>query len=360
MAGQEWGATSAANKYSAPFRDAYIPNVQGLAQWAQNVFAGFADVVQEPMLMGLRAAVFARKAEGGRSLDSTEGRNWLQITERVGASITLLAAALRSELPGMPTLSVPYSVQGSPWTTNERTLRVPWRRELYTAPGRTDSILIRAAQIMEAPVRVLRLGVLPSPLFMELRDAFISDPLWQKAANQVRALTSEDRMALHELSRELQSRLTEHAVTNVAGPIPIDRLQLREQIVAEALLDERFCGRIGDWRVVFNLLEALLRVIQQIVVFGGIPLLTGEIYEANFETISGETRARIVLESYNPFNVRGGWAVLVNSDVASDAITVESINSNVSLTSEPSRLVIEGLVLPGSGTELRPSALPSE
>ena len=307
--------------------------------------------------MGVRAAFFARQIDHGELLDLPEGQAWRGTAERVGGAITLLATALRSELPGMPILSVPHAVQGSPWTTNDFTLRVPWPRELRVGPGRTDPILIRAAEVLGAPFRAMRLGILPSQPFTDLRDAIISEPFWATAEDQVDSLSSADRRILGELSRELRPRLTEDAITEIAGHDSMDRLRLREQLVVEASKDERFYARIKAWHDMFNLLENALRVFQQIAVFGGVLQLPGEVHEVEIQTIGSETRARIVLNSENPFAIRSGWTVLVNAEALSDAIVVESLNSNLSLTGEPSRLVIEGPILTDSGTELRSSAV---
>jgi hypothetical protein len=359
-AGQEWAAAPVPVSYSAPWRSAYAPRARGLALWAQHVLARYGTLAQEPMLTGFRAALIARPVQHGELLESAEGRAWQESAQRARAAITLLAAALRSELPGMPMLPVPHVVQGSPWTTRDYTLRVPWPRELRTGAGRTDPILIRAAQVLEAPVRAMRLGVLPSPSLAGLRGALAAEPLRTKAEDQLGALSAKDRANLSELSRELRMRLTQDAVTRTAGDDPADRLRLREQLVARALLDERFGSRLSAWRETFSLLDNALRVLQQIVVFGGALALPGEVREADFRADGSGTRARIVLNTENPFAVRSGWAVLVNAAAVPDAIVVESLSANQPVNGEPWRMVVEGPLLADSGTVLRSSAVPGE
>jgi hypothetical protein len=359
-AGQEWAAAPASALYSSPLVGAPGPNARGLALWMQHVLAGFGSLAQEPMMTGFLASVVARSYEKGEQLSSLQGQEWRESANRARKAVTLLAAALRAQLPGMPTLAVPYAAQGSPWTTEGFTYRVPWPRQLRLGQDKVDSTLIEAARFLGAPIRQMRLGVLPSPAFAELRDAIAAEPLWTTARSQVENLRSEDRRELSELSRELRLQLRQDAVTRIAGENMLQQSLLREQLVAQALQDERFSTRLGAWQQIFDLLDNALRVLQQIAVFGGIMALQGEVHEADERADNSGTRARIVVDIDNPFSVRGGWAVLVNPDAIPDAIIVESINANVSLTDEPSRLVIEGPLLPEAGTVLRASAVPEE
>ena len=359
-AGQEWGSAPIPVQYAEPWRNAYVPDTQGLALWAQHVLARYGSLAGEPMLTGARAALVARDVDNAQLLGSAEGRAWQQTAQRSANAITLLAGALRAELPGMPALAVPYAVPGSPWTTPEYTLRVPWPRELRTGAGRTDRDLIRAAQVLGAPFRVTPLGTLPSHSLGDLRHALAADPMWTKAADQLEVLSAEDRRALSELSRELRAQLTPDALTSFAGTGAAERLHVREQIVASALQDERFASRLSAWGATFSLLDHALSVLQQIVVYGGPLALPGEVHEADFREDGSVTRARIVLDTENPFAVRGGWAVFVRAEAVPDAIVVESLNANQPSPTESWRLVIEGPLLPGSGMALRSAAVLGE
>jgi len=357
-AGQQWAAAPVSGQYSAPLVSARAPGAQGVALWMQNVLAGFGALAEQPMITGSLASAVAPRPGYGSALDSAEGHAWQDSAIRSTRAITLLAAAMRSQLPGMPALPTPYSAEGGPWTTRELTFRVPWPRQLRAGQDKTDSLLVSAARQLEAPVREMRLGVLPSPALAGLRDALTAEPLWATTNDQVEALLPEDRRELSDMSRELLLQLRPEAITSLAGDRMLERGLMREQLVKQALQDARFSSRLDGWQQLFALTENALYVVQQIVVFGGVMALEGEVHEVYTESNGPETSVRVVTETANPFGIRNGRVVLVNEEAVPDAIVLDSVKANVSQTDEPSRLVIEGTLLPDTGAVLRASAVP--
>lgn len=335
-----WRKSPVVDKYVRPIAAARRRTDRSIAtQFVEELYAGAGSIAQQPLLL----ARLSRPLLDSRMFHLPDpGREWLEAGERVAESTILTAAWLRSRLPGYPNLPVPQLAKGSALTSDEWSLRIPWRHQdlmsdlqLRAEPPGVGDLLLDRSNVLPEPARTVCASLQRSSQFQRLAEARS-------------ALADDDEAELRRAVAKSGERLSPAAIDSHEPRLVFPRLQYRETELDIGVAELQPVARsyANAFSACDRLINDVMAVHSQLVTQAGL-LPIDDVTDLILTPHDRDKMVSFVSTGESAFfHTHLGTIVRLNHVLVEDAVYVEGISLRFDGTGET--VTIRGRVISGT------------